>query len=82
MVQCLRFHTEGRGSIPAASGKEPACQCRRRKRPEFDPWVGNIPWKREWKPTPAFLPGESYGQGSLVGYSPQGRTESDTTEAT
>ena len=68
MVQCLRFHTEGRGSIPAASGKEPACQCRRRKRPEFDPWVGNIPWKREWKPTPVFLPGEFHEQRGLVGY--------------
>ena len=30
-----------------ASGKEPACQCRRHKRPRFDPWVGKIPWRRE-----------------------------------
>ena len=46
----------------------------------FDPWVGKIPWRRAWQPTPVFLPGESHGQRSLVGYSPQGRKESDTTE--
>ena len=36
----------------------------------FDPWVGKSPWRREWLPTPGFLPGESYGQRSLAGYSP------------
>ena len=39
-------------------GKEFACQFRRHKRPEFDPWVGKIPWSRKWKPTPVFLPGK------------------------
>ena len=39
-------------------------------------------WRRKWQPTPVFLPGEFQGQGSLVGYSPWGRTESDMTEAT
>ena len=38
------------------------------KRPRFDPWVMKIPWRREWQPTPIFLPGESHGQRSLVGY--------------
>ena len=52
------------------SGKEPACQCRKCKRPGFDSWVGKIPWRREWEPTPAFLPRESHGQRSLEGYSP------------
>ena len=42
------------------------------------PW--KIPW-RTWQPTPGFLPGESHGQRSLVGYSPWGRRESDATEA-
>ena len=42
-------------------------------------WVGKIPWRREWLPTPV-LPGESHGQRSLVGYSLQGRKESDRTE--
>ena len=39
-------------------------------------------WRRKWQPTPVFLPGESQGQGSLVGCRPLGRTESDTTEVT
>ena len=41
---------------------------------------GKIPWRRKWQPTPVFLPGESHGQRSLAGYSPQGRKELDTTE--
>jgi len=41
-------------------------------RPGFDPWVGKIPWRREWQPTPVFLPGESHGQRSLAGHSPSG----------
>ena len=39
-------------------------------------------WRREWQPTPVFLPGESQGQRSLVGCHLWGRTELDTTEAT
>ena len=46
----------------------------------FDPWVRKIPWRRTWYPTPVFLPGESRGQRTLVGYSPWDRKESDTTE--
>ena len=46
----------------------------------FDPWVGKILWRRKWQPTPVFLPGESPGWRSLVGYSPRGRKESDATE--
>ena len=46
------------------SGNEPTCQCRRRKRRGFSPWVGKIPWRRAWQPTPVFLPGESHGQRS------------------
>ena len=47
-------------------GKEPTCQHRRHKRCGFDPWVGKIPWKRAWQPTPVFLPGESHGQRTLA----------------
>ena len=36
----------------------------------IDPCVRKIPWRRAWKPTPVFLPGESHGQRSLAGYSP------------
>ena len=39
-------------------------------------------WRRQWRPTPVLLPGESRGRGSLVGYRLWGRTESDMTEAT
>ena len=42
--------------------------------------VGKIPWRREWQPTPVFLPGEFYGQRSLAGYRYWGRKESDMTE--
>ena len=44
------------------------------------PWIVNTPWRREWQPTPVFLPGESLGQRSLAGYSPRGHKESDMTE--
>ena len=63
-----------------SSGKEPACQCRRYKSCGFDPQVGKIPWRRKWQSTPIFLPGKSYGQRSLAGYSPRGCQELDTTE--
>ena len=40
------------------------------------------PLEKAWQPTPVFLPGESHGQRSLVGYSSQDHTESDTIEVT
>ena len=49
------------------------------KRCRFDPWVGKIPRRRAWQPTPIFLLGESHGQRRLVGYSLQCLTESETT---
>ena len=49
------------------SGKERACQCRKCERFGFDPWVGKISWRKAWRPTPVFLPGESHGQMSLAG---------------
>ena len=49
-------------------------------RPGFDTWLGKIPWRRSWQPTPVFLPGEFHGQRSLAGYSPWGHKESDMTE--
>ena len=61
---CLRGFTCG------ASGKESACHCRRHKRRGFNSWVGKIPWRRAWQPTPIFLLGEFHGQKSLVGCSP------------
>ena len=46
----------------------------------FNPWVGKISWRRKWQPTLVFLHGKSHGWRSLVGYSPWGCKESDTTE--
>ena len=57
-------------------------QSRRHRREGFHPWVGKIPWRRAWQPTPVFLPGEFHGQRSLTGYSPDGCKESDMTEMT
>ena len=58
-------------SLPADAGL---------KRCWFDPWVRKISWRRKWQGTPVFLPGKYHGQRNLVGYSPQGPKESDTTE--
>ena len=58
------------------SGKESACNVGDR----FHPWVGKIPWRWDWQPTPVFLPGKSHGHRSLAGYSPWGCKAFDTTE--
>ena len=50
-------------------------------RHRFNLWVGKIPWSRKWQPVPAFLPGESRGQRSLAGYSPEGLKEVGVAEA-
>ena len=50
--------------------------------PGSDPWVRKIPLRRKWQPIPVFLPGESHGRRSLVGYSPRSRKQSETTELT
>ena len=71
---------KGKGFPGGTGAKEPACQCRRRKRCRFDPWVGKIPWRRAQQPTPVFLPGES--QAPVVGSHPWGHKESDLTEVT
>ena len=49
-------------------------------RPRFDSWVKKIPQRRKWQPIPVLLPGKSHGQRILVGCSPWGRKELDTTE--
>ena len=50
------------------------------RRPRFDPWVKKIPCRREWQPTPVFLPGKSHGWRSLVGPNPWGHEASYVTE--
>ena len=72
---CIQKHFPG-----GTSGKEPTCQCRRHRRCEFNSWIGKIPWKRKWQPTPVFLPRKFHGQRSLASDSPWGCKESDATE--
>ena len=69
---CLDKPTQGISSsrLPRFSGKESDCQ---HMRWGFSPWVGKIPWRGKWQPTPVFFPGKSYGQRSLAGNSPWGR---------
>ena len=54
--------------------------CQQCRRCQFHLWVGKIPWRRKWQPTPIFLPGKSHGQRSLAGYSPWDCKESDMIE--
>ena len=51
---------------------ESTCQCRRRRKCGFHPWVRKIPWNRKWQPSPVFLPGESHGQKELGGLQSMG----------
>ena len=64
---------------PPSRGSNNKSICLQCRRPGFNPWVGKIPWRWKWQPTPVFLPGKSHGQRSLAGYSPWGRKESNTT---
>ena len=63
-----------------SDGKESGCPWRRYRRHRINPWVGKIPWKSKWQPTPVFLSGKLHGQRSPVVYSPWGHKESDMTE--
>ena len=61
-------------------GKESACNAGDTGDASLILESGRFPWRKKWQPTPVFLPGESHGQRSQVGYSPRGRKESDTPE--
>ena len=65
-------HLGLRGFPGGSDGKESACQCRRLG---CDPWVGKIPWRKKWSPSPQYSCLEEQGKGrrSLAGYSPWGR---------
>ena len=65
------------GFLGSSDSTRTCLQCRRTS---FDHWVRKILWRRESLPTPVFLPGESHGQRSLVGYSPLAYKKSDMTE--
>ena len=66
------FHFPG-----GSDGKESACNA---GDTGLIPGVGEIPWRREWLPSPVFLPGKFHGLRSLVVYSPWGLKELDMTE--
>ena len=67
------------GFTGGSDGKESTCK-ESTQAARFDPWAGKIRWRRKSQPTPVFLPREFHGPRSLVGYSPRGCKESDTTE--
>ena len=62
-----------------ASGKRSTCSAAD-SRHGFSPWVGKIPWRSKWQPTPVLLPGESPWTKEPAGYGPWGRKELGTTE--
>ena len=63
-----------------SAGEESACPCQRRRRLGFSAWVGKTSGRSKQQLAPGFLPGKLQGQRSLVGSSPWGRKESDTSE--
>ena len=56
------------GLTGGPAGKNPPAMQKTQEILESDPWVGKIPWRRTWQPTPVFLPGKSHGQRSLMSY--------------
>ena len=81
----LSWHSPRKGLTPRILFQEfllPPSQisCLQCRRPGFDPRVRKIPSRRKWQPTPVFLPGESHGWWSLVGYSTQGHKQSNRPE--
>ena len=63
-----------------SAGKEPSCQHRWCKKRKFNPWVGKIPWRKKWQPTPIFLPWRFHEERSLADYSPWGCKKSNLTD--
>ena len=79
-ISCLNKATSSLYRALGCAGAK-GCTCKGRGH-KFDPWVGKMPWRRTWKPTSVFLPGEFHGQRSPAGYSQEDLKELDTTEAT
>ena len=83
LLRSLYYFLTKNMASPAGSAVKRIClQCRRLRRGRFNTWLGKIPWKGAWQPTPVFLPEESHGQRSLAVYSPWSCKESDRMEAT
>ena len=79
---CIWYLIDRTQGFPSDSVVKNVPVMQEHRRCGFDPWVGKILWRRAWKPTPVFLPGESHEQKSLEGYSPWGHKELDRTEVT
>ena len=79
MATSLRFPLSSKASQATLVIKNPTDNAGD-MRHRFDPWVRNISWQKKGQPTPVFLPGTSHRQRRLVGYSPWGHKELDTTE--
>ena len=80
-MHCARKDQIHLGLPGGLYGKESACNAEDPGWvPGLGPWVGDIPWRREWLPAPVFMPRKFQGQRSLVGYSSLGHKELDTTE--
>ena len=75
LLPLLLFAHTVRGFPGGSDGKEPTYQCRSRS---SIPWVGKIPWRRKWQPTPVRLPRKSHGQRTQTGYCPWDCKESWT----
>ena len=71
---CTHTHTPTYTSLVVQMVKKSVCNA---GGPGFDPWDWKTPWRREWLPTPVFLPGELHGRRNLVGYSLWGHKELD-----
>ena len=79
----MTYHFHFGGFLDGSDNKESDCNAGDPSSiPSSNPssGVGKIPWRREWQPTPVFLPGEFHGQRSLAGYGLWGHKESDMTE--
>ena len=82
-LDCKPLESKGKGSMflkGASLVAQMVRVCLQCGRPDFSPWVRKILWRREWLPTPVFLPREFHGQRRLAGYSPWGHKGLDTTE--
>ena len=62
LILCIKYMGFPGGSDGLRQVKNPPAMWRLR----FNPWVGKMPWRRKWHPTPVFLPGESHGQRNPV----------------
>ena len=85
ILEWVTFLSPGDLPNPGIEPRSPALQvdslpAEHKGSSRFNPWVGKISWRRKQQPTPVFLPGKSHGRRRLVGYSPCGRKELDTTE--